>query len=63
MRLIRRLVGNAVVFPLDGTIVEGVLHAVDRTGYMWVTDAVADGTTLGDIVLEIPQWVRRRTSE
>lgn len=63
MRAIKRFVGDKVAFPVDGAVAEGTLVAVDRTGYIWVSDVFCNNTDLGDMILEMPVWVRRLPSE
>lgn len=58
LRLIRKFRGCRIAFPLEGETVEGTLRQVDRTGYIWVEDVVTGKTELGEMILELPAWVR-----
>lgn len=59
MRLFRSFVGDRVVFPFQDVVGEGVLRAVERTGYMLIVDCVIDGHNAGDLVIPAPAWLRR----
>lgn len=59
MRLFRTFVGDRVVFPFQDTIGEGVLRAVERSGYMLIIGCVIEGVDAGDLVIPAPDWMRR----
>lgn len=59
MRLFKSFVGCKVVFPFQDVIGEGVLRAVERTGYLLIVDCVIDGKPAGDLVIPAPPWLRR----
>lgn len=63
MRLYRQFVGYVIAFPFEDTVAEGTLRAVDRTGRMYVTNVIVmernTQIDLGEMVLDVPAWVRR----
>ena len=59
MRLFKSFVNSKVVFPFQDTVGEGVLRAVERTGYLLIVDAVIEGVEAGDLVIPAPEWLRR----
>ena len=59
MRLFRTFIVDQVVFPFQDTIGEGVLRAVERSGYMLITGCVIEGVDAGDLVIPAPDWIRR----
>lgn len=65
MRLYKQFIGELVAFPFEDTVAEGILIAVDRTGRAFIGDVKVlernTRVTLGDMVLDIPSWMRRLT--
>ena len=59
MRLFKSFVGFKVVFPFQDVVGEGVLRAVERTGYMLIVDCVIEGVDAGDLVIPAPAWLRK----
>ena len=59
MRLFRTFIGDKVIFPIEGSVGEGTLRAVERSGYMLITDCKVEGKAAGDLVIPPPSWLRR----
>lgn len=59
MKLFRSFVGYRVVFPFQDTVGGGVLSAVSRDGWILVENAQIDGVDAGDMILALPEWMRR----
>lgn len=59
MKLFRTFIGDRVVFPIEDNVGEGLLRAVERSGYMLITDCRVEGKDAGDIVIPPPAWLRR----
>lgn len=59
MRLFKSFIGCKVVFPFLDFVGEGMLRAVERTGYLLIEGAVIDGVDAGDLIIPTPGWLRR----